>query len=45
MTELTGPLAHTEWTLAELERVTSYELAGRTLALLAGDAIPARLAC
>ena len=45
MTEVTRPLAFTERTLAELERVTSYELAGRTLTLLAGDAILARLAC
>ena len=45
MAEVIVPLAYTEWTLVELERVTSYELAGRTLTLLTGDAILARLAC
>ena len=31
--------------LAALERVTSYELDGRTLALLAGDDVVVRLSC
>lgn len=45
MAEDTVPLAYTEWTLVELELVISYEPAGRTLTLLAEDAILAQLAC